>query len=110
MKKTIHKVRQQPYHIREMVVWGISLVVFVAIGIIWFVNFQDYTYALLNPQEVEEQNTAVAEEEESSPLADLLSPVTDLKASIFEFVNTVRDKTEEFKERERIPQNLPLSE
>jgi len=110
MKKTIHKIRQQPYHIREMVVWGVSLVVFIAIGIIWLTDFQDYSYALLNPQEVEEQDTTVVEEEKSSPLANLLSPITDLKANISEFIGTVRDKTEEFKERERTPQNLPLSE
>ena len=106
MKRTIHKVRQQPYHVREVIVLVSAVVVFIIIGIVWFMDFQEDTYALLNPQEAGKQDTAVAEKD--SPFANLLSAFGDLKANISEFFTTVKDKGE--MQRERIPQNLPLSE
>jgi hypothetical protein len=110
MKKTIHKIKQQPFHIREIVVWVSSLTIFAIIGIFWFTDFQDHTYALLNPQEVENQDTAVAEKDETSPFASLLSSFGGLKANISEFISDLKKDTNEDIERERIPQNLPLSE
>ncbi len=109
MKKIIHKIRQQPYHVRETIVLASAVVVFALIGIVWFTDFQEDTYALLNPQKAAEQDTAVAEKEESSPFANILSSFGDLKANISEFFTNVKENKEEAKV-ERIPQNLPLSE
>ncbi len=109
MKKTIHKVRQQPYHVRKTIGLVSAFVVFALIGIVWFTDFQDDMYALLNPQEAAEQDTAVAEKEESSPFANILSSFGDLKANISGFFTAIGEKKDEA-EIERLPQNLPLSE
>ena len=110
MKKTIHKVRQQPYHVRETIVLVSAFVVFALIGVVWFTDFQSDTYALLNPHDVSEQDTTVAENDEASPLANLFSSFGDLKANISEFFDNVKNEKEEMEQRERLPQNLPLSE
>ena len=109
MKKTIHKIRQQPYHVREIIVLVSAVTVFALIGIIWFTDFQEDTYALLNPRKVVEQDTIVVEKEAISPFANILSSFGDLRANISEFFTTVKDRKEEI-ERKRVPQNLPLSE
>jgi hypothetical protein len=109
MKKTVQKIRQQPFHIRETVVLVSAFVVFALVGIIWFTDFQADTYALLNPQEVQEgEDTAVAADERTSPFASLLSSIGDLKAQISDFISQTKEDIEE--QRERTPQNLPISE
>jgi len=109
MKRIIHKIKQQPIHIRETVVWVSAVTVLLFVGIIWFVDFQEDTYAILNPNEVQEQNTVIVENDESSPFSALLSSVGDIKAQISDFFSGIRDKESEPQE-ERIPQSLPLSD
>ncbi len=109
MKKIIHKVKQQPIHVRETIVWVSAVIVFLFVGIIWFVDFQEDTYALLNPKEVQEQDTVVAENEKTSPFSALLSSMGDLKAQISDFFSKIKDKESET-QKERTPQSLPLSD
>ncbi len=109
MKRVIHKIKQQPIHIRETIVWTSAVIVFLFVGTIWFVDFQEDTYALLNPREVQEQDTVVAENDDPSPFSALLSSVGGLKDQISDFFSKIKDQEVETQE-ERAPQSLPLSD
>jgi hypothetical protein len=112
MKKTIKKIREQPLHVRETIMWVSSISVFFVIGVIWVSDFQGDMYALLNQDEIEEiRDTAVAEnDKEASPFAALLTTVGDIRSGITDFMGRItdREKEEEVSDKEII--TLPLSE
>ncbi|HZZ99364.1 MAG TPA: hypothetical protein VFK07_01500 [Candidatus Paceibacterota bacterium] len=47
----LHKIRQQPDHIRELIAGLCTIVVVVAIGFVWARSFDHSVYAMLNPSQ-----------------------------------------------------------
>ena len=107
MKKTIHQIRQQPFQTRETIMWVSVALVFSAFSFFWVMNFQGDTFALLNPGEVTEKDTAVAEGErkKASPFAAILTTLVDLKEGIQNFGGSDLNEEEEL----RSPNTLPLT-
>ncbi len=112
MRKTIKKVREQPLHVRETIMWISAISVFLVIGIIWFNDFQGDMYALLNQDEIEgTQDTAVAENnEEASPFAALLTTVGDIRSGITGFMERITDREQEEETIDKEIITLPISE
>lgn len=106
MKKTVQKIRQQPLKVREAIMWFSVITVFSFIGTLWFVDFQRDSYALLNPDKVQQQDTAVAKEDSRpSPFAAIFTAIGDFKEDITGIFNSDVQN-----EELRNPNSLPLSE
>lgn len=109
MRKTINKIREQPLHVREAIMWISVIVVFSIIGVVWFSNFHDQSYALLNPQGVQGDDAAAVakgEKQEASPFAALLSAFGNIGSGISGFVSSLGEESEQIEE----PHILPISE
>lgn len=108
MRKTIEKIKQQPIHIRETVVWVSAISVFSLVALVWFADFQSDSYALLNPNEVQQDDTVIVENdsEAASPLAALITSLSNLKSGISGLLNG--DNIEQDKD-DRGTHILPLS-
>ena len=107
MKKTIHQIRQQSLQVREMATWLSVAVVFSMVAVFWFMDFKNDSYAILNPDKVQE-DTAVAEndgEKKASPFAAILTALGDFKNG----VGNIFDSNTTEEEGLRDPITLPLS-
>jgi len=59
------KIQEQPQHIRE-IMFGLCVVTTVSlVGAVWFKDFQNDMYALLNPEEVQQERFLAQENSES---------------------------------------------
>ncbi|OGN16907.1 MAG: hypothetical protein A3C88_00475 [Candidatus Yanofskybacteria bacterium RIFCSPHIGHO2_02_FULL_50_12] len=75
MRTLIHKARQQPRHIRELLAGLCTLVVVAVVVTVWFNSFERNLYALLN--EPQDQETQLAIEKSQSLLGSIGSSVKD---------------------------------
>jgi len=80
MKNIIHHVHSKPEHIRHLVALGCTVVVASIVLGFWFHSFQNTTYALLNPGQVQDQSVAAAPTADSSQ--SLFSQISTAFASM----------------------------
>ena len=77
-------VRKQPQHIRE-IMFGLCVVTTVSlVGMIWFNSFQEDMYALLNPEEAQ-QEKFLAQENQKSLFGNLSKTLGDIKSTVSGF-------------------------
>lgn len=85
----LEKIHDQPQHVRE-IMFGLSVVITVSlVGAIWFKDFKNDMYALLNPEEVQKeqflaqtnQNTESLFGALGKTLGDMSSAISDLWGS-----------------------------
>ena len=113
------EIKSQPAHIREIFMWTCVVITFSVIGLAWFRSTTNQFLALVNPKEFG-QSRILAEEKnkEQSPLATILVPIKDLKASILEIFSFVKNGNDfEIIKNKRLdfsepvePQELPVSD
>lgn len=77
-------IRKQPQHIRE-IMFGLCVVTTVSlVGMVWFNSFQKDMYALLNPEEVQ-QEKFLAQENQRSLFGNLSKTFGDIGAIVSGF-------------------------
>ena len=99
MSKLLDEIRQQPEHIRHVMMWLCVVIVFSLVGFVWFRSTQEKFVAMLHPEEFKqlEEQRRLAREDSNSPLAGLWNSFGTLRASLGELVkgestNLVREK------------------
>ena len=77
-------IRKQPQHIRE-IMFGLCVTTTVSlVGMVWFNSFQKDMYALLNPEEVQ-QEKFLAQENQKSLFGNLNKTLGDIKSTMTGF-------------------------
>ncbi|MEX2090521.1 MAG: hypothetical protein WD989_00075 [Candidatus Paceibacterota bacterium] len=80
----LEKIHEQPQHIRE-IMFGLSVITTVSlVGAIWFKDFRGDMYALLNPEEVE-QERFLAQSNSESLFATLGKTFGDMSSILTNF-------------------------
>jgi len=104
----LNKIKKQPEHIREIMMWVCVSVMFFVVGGIWFASFKNNLTTMLNPETEKEVKTAQG----SSPLSFITNGFKNLKANISDLIGTIKneDKKVESSLPKVEPNKLPLSE
>lgn len=121
MPKLLDEIRQQPEHIRHVMMWLCVVIVFSLVGFVWFKSTQEKFVAMLHPEEFkqrQEQRILAREGQVGSPLAGLWDSWGVLRASISELIKgeatnliLIREEKELKSQKESSPSRpLPLSE
>lgn len=109
----LEKIHSQPQHVRE-IMFGLSVIITVAlVGALWFRDFRSDIYALMNPEEVQ-QERFLAQEEGDSLFGVLGKTLGDMSSALNTFWGSDNTDTEakpgvEIKKQDKV-YLLPLSE
>lgn len=116
MKSLLQEIREQPEHIRHIFMWVCVVIVFSAVGFVWFRQTSKQFVAMLHPEE--SQARALAEKnnpKQPSPFATIFSSLQSLRANISElFVGpkpvNINNGPAGTEQEQLPPQKLPLSD
>ncbi len=88
MSKLLHEIRQQPEHIRHVMMWLSVTIVFSMVGFVWFRSTQEKFVAMLHPEEYKQlqEERQLARQGGDSPLAGLWNSFGTLRASLGELL------------------------
>ncbi|PJE50357.1 MAG: hypothetical protein COV29_04235 [Candidatus Yanofskybacteria bacterium CG10_big_fil_rev_8_21_14_0_10_36_16] len=114
MPNILQEIRKQPEHIREIFMWISVFVVSSLVIFTWFKSAQDDMYAMLHPEEVEQQRILAEQEKENQPslFAAIGGSVSGFKDTILELVGVKEDLPQQGDSGQPDvgPQRLPLVE
>ena len=114
MFKLLQEIRQQPEHIRHVMMWLCVVIVFSMVGFVWFRSTQEKFVAMLHPEEYKQfqEERKLAKQGSDSPLAGLWNSFGTLRASLGELIrgeSTDLIREDRAGDREEPAKQLPLS-
>lgn len=92
MNKLLQEIRNQPEHIRHVIMWLCVVITFSLVGYVWFRSTQSKFVAMLHPEEFKQQlierGLALEKTKETgSPLSGLGHSFALLKASLADLLS-----------------------
>ncbi|HWA64596.1 MAG TPA: hypothetical protein VG866_01985 [Candidatus Paceibacterota bacterium] len=108
MKSLIRDIRNQPDHVRELLVLLCTVVVGAGIGMIWFHSFKQDVYALLNPQPEQSDDRSFASDT-TSLFGYIGKAFSQSKAQIENFIAGSDSKEPATSQESGQPHALPVT-